>query len=582
MKKVLFVATVVKIHIAVFQIPYLKIFKEMGWTTAVAASNDYENPDDCVIPHCDVYYDIPFERNPFKPRNVKAYKELKKIIDEGEYDVIHCHTPVGAMLTRLAAGSARKKGTKIFYTAHGFHFYKGAPLIYWLLFYPLERLMARKTDVLITINKEDYARAKNFKAGKVVYVPGVGVDLKKFSKRIGDRDNKRAELGLNADDFVLLSVGKLSARNNHAVVLDALGELKAAGKLSGIHYVLCGYGDLDAKLKEKAQTLGISDHVHFLGHRNDVSEICNAADLFVSTSLQDDLPIALIEAMAGGLPVICSEVIDSKNLIENGDNGEIIDNTISGVADAVIKLKDNDFLRKKYAQSAGQTIKHFDLSSIEAEMRDIYTDEPAKTSLEENNFSALLCAIQCQKLKKEFGIPLDATVLLSVGEINKNKNHKVVIQALPELKNCWYVLCGRGPLRDELREMAKSLGVSDRFVMAGYRKDVVNFYTMADVFVFPSYREGLPVALMEAMAVGLPCIAARNRGTVDLLVNSEMLFEAGDVKALTELLQKTTYEDFVIEIENNRQHIQQFDIKNTLAMMRDLYEEVIGQCFYQG
>ena len=130
--------------------------------------------------------------------------------------------------------------------------------------------------------------------------------------------------------------------------------------------------------------------------------------------------------------------------------------------------------------------------------------------------------------------------------------------------------------------MAKSLGVSDRFVMAGYRKDVVNFYTMADVFVFPSYREGLPVALMEAMAVGLPCIAARNRGTVDLLVNSEMLFEAGDVKALTELLQKTTYEDFVIEIENNRQHIQQFDIKNTLAMMRDLYEEVIGQCFYQG
>lgn len=124
MKKVLFVATVVKTHIMEFHIPYLKMFKEMGWETAVAARNDYENPADCVIPYCDTYYNIPFERNPLKPGNLKAYKELKHIIDEGEYDIIHCHTPVGAMLTRLAAKQARKQGTKVFYTAHGFHFIK--------------------------------------------------------------------------------------------------------------------------------------------------------------------------------------------------------------------------------------------------------------------------------------------------------------------------------------------------------------------------------------------------------------------------------------------------------------------------
>ncbi len=577
MKKVLFVATVVKIHIAVFHIPYLKMFKEMGWTTAVAASNDYENPEDCIIPYCDIYYDIPFERNPFKLNNIKAYKELKKIINEGEYDIIHCHTPVGAMLTRMAAGSARKKGSKVFYTAHGFHFYTGAPLINWLLFYPVERIMARMTDVLIAINKEDYTRAKNFKAEKVVYVPGVGIDLKKFNKRIGNRDEKRAKLGLNADDFVLLSIGELSAQKNHAVVLDALRELKTSGKLSGIQYVICGHCDLDETLAKKANVLDISEHVHFLGYRNDVSEICNVADLFVSTSLQEDLPVVLIEAMACGLPVICSEISGSKNLIKNGLNGEIIDNTVSSVAKVVIRLKDDDVLRKKYSHVAIQTIKHFDLMSVKANMRDIYTDEPTKTLLEKNNFSALLCAIQSQKLKKELGIPLDVTVLLSVGELNKNKNHKVVIKALQELKDCWYVLCGRGPLKDELREMAKNLGVSNRFVMAGYRKDVVNFYTMADVFVFPSYREGLPVALMEAMAIGLPCVAARNRGTVDLLEDSKMLFEAGDVKALTELLQKTTYEDFVIEIEKNTKHIQQFDVENALAIMRCLYEEAIGQ-----
>lgn len=178
MKKVLFVATVVKTHIMEFHIPYLKMFKEMGWETAVAAKNDYEVPEDCVIPYCDTYYNIQFERNPMALGNIKAYKCLKKVIDEGEYDIIHCHTPVGAMMTRLAAKQARKKGTKVLYTAHGFHFFKGASAVNWLVYYPVEKWLSRYTDVLITINKEDYARAQTFKAGKVCYVPGVGIILK--------------------------------------------------------------------------------------------------------------------------------------------------------------------------------------------------------------------------------------------------------------------------------------------------------------------------------------------------------------------------------------------------------------------
>ena len=374
MSKVLFVATVVKTHIMEFHVPYLKMLKEMGWETAVAARNDYDDPADCVIPYCDTYFDIPFERNPFKPGNIKAYKMLKAVIDEGNYDIIHCHTPVGAMLTRLAAQDARRKGSKVFYTAHGFHFYKGAPLINWLLFYPGEKWLARKTDVLITINKEDYNRAKSFKAGKVVYVPGVGIDIDKFSKRIGNREKKRAELSLQDTDFVLLSVGELIARKNHTIVLEALAELKKARKLNNIQYLICGRGVLEAELKEKAVSLGISDHVHFLGYRNDVSEICNAADLFLFVSLQEGLPVALMEAMACSLPVICSDIRGNTDLVESGKNGEIVGNTAIAVADAIEKLQRDDILRNKYALAAVTTIKCFDLSTVTPIINKLYLD----------------------------------------------------------------------------------------------------------------------------------------------------------------------------------------------------------------
>lgn len=327
MKKVLFVATVVKTHIMEFHIPYLKMFKEMDWETAVAARNDYENPADCVIPYCDTYYNIPFARNPLKPGNLKAYTDLKKVIDEGGYDIIHCHTPVGAMLTRLAAKQARKNGTKVFYTAHGFHFYKGAPAINWLLYYPVEKWLSRYTDVLITINKEDYERAKTFKAGRVCYVPGVGIDLKKFNVGYVDKEQKRKEIGVASDDFVLLSVGELIPRKNHEVVIRAMSVLKQNGGLEHIEYVICGQGAYESDLKKLAEELSVADHIQFLGYRNDISEICNCADLFVFMSYQEGLPVALMEAMACGIPVVCSNIRGNTDLIDDGVTGLISNNT---------------------------------------------------------------------------------------------------------------------------------------------------------------------------------------------------------------------------------------------------------------
>ena len=183
-----------------------------------------------------------------------------------------------------------------------------------------------------------------------------------------------------------------------------------------------------------------------------------------------------------------------------------------------------------------------------------------------------------QRIRKELGIPLDAKVVLSVGEVNKNKNHKVGIEALAKLrdKNTYYVICGRGPMMEAHKELAQSMGVGDRVIFTGYRTDVADFYKTADVFLFPSFREGLPVAVMEAMAAGLPCIASRIRGNVDLLKNSRYLFEPADENALCQLLKDAANGvQIEQECELNRETLKKYDVKNVSKEMQGIYSAAI-------
>lgn len=297
--RVLFSATLVRGHIAKFHIPYLKWFKEQGWETWVAAKNDY--PDGvCEIPYCDRYVNIDFARSPFSKQTLVAYQQLRELFTRERFDIVHTHTPVGGVLTRLAARDARKSGTKVIYTAHGFHFYTGAPFANWLLWYPVERVMSWFTDVLITINEEDYERARRFARCRVEYVPGVGVDLSRFVG-IECGNAKRAELGIGVDDFVVLAIGDLNGNKNHQVLVEAMAQLPDRTKL-----IIAGDGPLRRKLKALAERLGVSDRVDLLGFRGDIAELLNACDLFCLPSKREGLPVSLIEALATGTPVLAS------------------------------------------------------------------------------------------------------------------------------------------------------------------------------------------------------------------------------------------------------------------------------------
>ncbi|MBP3308777.1 MAG: glycosyltransferase family 4 protein [Clostridia bacterium] len=293
---------------------FIKDLIDEGHTVDIACNNTKVD----VIPYfyelgCKVYT-ISTSRSPLNFGNLKAIKQIKKLVRENGYDIVHCHTPVAAMCTRLACKGLRKKqGVRVIYTAHGFHFYEGAPKKNWILFYPIEKLCARYTDVLITINQEDFALAKKkMKAKQVVYVPGVGIDLERFSSIFINKAEKRREIGVPEETALLFSVGELNENKNQATVIKAIKDLD-------IHYAIAGEGPSKNALAVLSEELGISDRVHFLGYRTDVLEIYLASDFYAFPSYREGLSVALMEAMASGLPVACSRIRGNTDLIdENG------------------------------------------------------------------------------------------------------------------------------------------------------------------------------------------------------------------------------------------------------------------------
>ena len=344
-----------------------ELIKEGHEIDIATNENDIPVPDCYKEWNCKIYQ-INTSRSPLSKGNITAYKQLKKVVESGEYDKVHCHTPVAAMITRLACRKVRKKGTKVFYTAHGFHFYKGAPKLNWLIYYPIEKICSYFTDVLITINKEDFALAqKKMKAKKVEYVPGVGIEVEKFANPGVTREQKREELGIPQDAKLLISVGELNRNKNHETVIKAIKDLD-------VYYLIAGRGDLQNHLQNLIDELNLSDRVKLLGYRTDVAELYAVADVFVFPSFREGLPVSMMEAMASGLPCIASKIRGNVDLIDNSENGYLCNPSLSDEFTKAIEcILTDDSLKANMSQANIQKAKKFDVIPINDIMLDIYS-----------------------------------------------------------------------------------------------------------------------------------------------------------------------------------------------------------------
>ena len=380
MKKVLIVASVVSFIEWFNKENVVFLQQELGCQVHIACNFDYMEDTDEVRTRAYIealktngiqLHNIHFARSPFGKGNLQAYRILKKLIDREKFDLIHCHTPTVSVMTRLAAQSARRNGTVVMYTCHGFHFHNASPRKNWVIYYPIEKILSGFCDYLVTINREDYQRAQSFFCENVRYIPSVGVDIRKIRELRVDKMQKKAEIGVPADKILILSAGELIERKNHAVIIRALAKLNNPE----LYYAIAGKGPLREELQALSEELGLGDRVIFLGFRTDVFELYHAADISAFPSKIEGLGLAGIEAMAAGVPLVASKVHGILDYVMDGKTGyTAAPDDVDGFALAIQKLLEELPRRSNLRTECMEAVAPFDIENALETMWTIYKE----------------------------------------------------------------------------------------------------------------------------------------------------------------------------------------------------------------
>lgn len=354
-----------------FLVPHIRYLAENGFEVEIACSDVGGRMEEIrkkLEDSVRAIHTVRLVRSPVSPTNLAGYRDMKKLIGKGRYDLIWTNEPVMGVVTRLAARRARKNGTRVVYMVHGFHFFQGAPKAYWMMFYPIERFAGHFCDSVVTVNREDFERARKMGLPDVRYIHGIGIDTERLTPG-AEQGDIRNELGLPRDAFLVLSVGELNRNKNQQTILRAMARLND----TSIHYVLCGRGDRREALEELAGELGVRGRVHFLGYRNDVVDICSQSDVFVMPSYREGLPVASLEAMYCGLPLVTSRIRGLVDVMEDGESGYLCDpDDDKAFAEGIARLKSDPELQREMAERNRAAVQPYCLENTRREVAELF------------------------------------------------------------------------------------------------------------------------------------------------------------------------------------------------------------------
>jgi len=363
-KKIMMIATTDNM-IWQFLIPHINYLKSQGNVVECVCAKTGFWFDELSDKFGFTMHEIDFARNPFKLKNLKAYKKLKQLQKQENFDIVYCQQPVGGMMGRLIA---RKFKLPVIYTAHGFQFISGGSKLKNLLFKTAEKWLARKTDILITINDDDYKACQSWKAKKKFKISGIGFDINKYDNSPFDKDEFKKSLGLK-DEFVILTVAEFSPGKNYETMLNAIAELKD----KNVKLISCGRGKCEQEIKSKIKELDIEDKVELLGYRKDINKIMQIADVFFLPSHREGLCLSMIESLNFGLPIITSNVRGCKDLVDNEVNGFVGEkDDHEYYAKVISKLLQNSELKEQMGKQSLLKAPEYSIENVLKQLEEIY------------------------------------------------------------------------------------------------------------------------------------------------------------------------------------------------------------------
>lgn len=353
-----------------FMLPHIKFLQDAGNVVECVCARTGFWCDELKDKFNLKVHEIDFGRNPIKLKNLKGYKKLVELQKKEKFDLVYCQQPVGGMMGRLVG---KKFKIPVIYTAHGFHFFKGCPLVNKLVYKPVEKWLSKYTDVLITINEEDYQNALKMKAKKVFKINGIGIDSSKIKMEDFDKLAFRKELGLSETDKVVLTVSEINQNKNYITMLKTIKKLVERDKT--IKFVSCGTGVWREKIHNFAKELGIQDNCIFLGYRKDISKILQITDLFFHASFREGLTLSVLEAMSFGVPCVVSNVRGNRDLIVDGKGGFVVEPTDDETfAKRIDEVLNNKEMSQQFSEFNRVESKKYTIEKVLEQLKKIYEE----------------------------------------------------------------------------------------------------------------------------------------------------------------------------------------------------------------